>query len=84
MAWNKRVDPVNYMKATAPFTERQKKEAGTFIEENGYAESFDRRFATLSDIKISEILHANVGKNEIKAVSILDGIKASRINVFSF
>lgn len=76
-AWNKRVDPVNYMKTTAPITKRQIEEAKKFVEENGYTESFNRRFATLDDIKVSEILHANVGKGEIKAISIFDSVKST-------
>lgn len=75
--WNKRVDPANYMKATAPITKRQIQEAKTFVEENGYAESFDRRFALMEDIKVSEILHSNVGDGTVKDVSIFDGVKPS-------
>lgn len=76
-SWNKRVDPANYMKASAPITKKQIKEAKLFVEENGYTESFDRRFATIDDIKVSEILHSNVGKGEIKSVSIFDGVKSN-------
>lgn len=76
-AWNKRVDPVNYMKTTAPITKKQIEEAKKFVEENGYIESFDRRFATIDDIKASEILHVNVGKGDIKAVSIFDSVKST-------
>lgn len=76
-AWNKRVDPVNYMKTTAPITKRQIEEAKLFVEENGYTESFDRRFATIDDIKASEILHVNVGSGEIKSVSIFDNVKST-------
>lgn len=76
-SWNKRVDPVNYMKTTAPITKKQIEEAKKFVEENGYEESFSRRFATIEDIKASEILHMNAGKGEIKAVSIFDGVKSS-------
>lgn len=75
--WNKRVDPVNYMKTTAPITKRQIEEAKSFVEENGYTESFDRRFATIDDIKVSEILHSNVGSGEIKTVSIFDTVKST-------
>lgn len=59
--WNKRVDPVNYMKTTAPITKKQIEEAKKFVQENGYEESFDRRFANIDDIKVSEILHSNIG-----------------------
>lgn len=73
--WNKRVDPANYMKATAPITQQMIDNAKSFIAENGYEESFTRRCATMEDIKVSDILHANVGDGKIKPVSILDGIK---------
>ena len=76
-SWNKRVDPVNYMKVSAPITKKQIKEAKEFVEENGYVESFNRRFATIDDIKVSEILHSNVGDGKIKAVSIFDGVKST-------
>lgn len=76
-SWNKRVDPKNYMKVTAPITQKQIKEAKTFVEENGYAESFNRRFATIDDIKVSEILHSNIGEGKIKSVSIFDGVKST-------
>lgn len=76
-SWNKKVDPANYMKATAPITKKQIEEAKNFVEENGYAESFDRRFATIDDIKVSEILHSNVGDSKLKNVSIFDGVKST-------
>lgn len=76
-SWNKRVDPANYMKVTAPITKKQIEEAKKFVEENGYTESFNRRFATIDDIKVSEILHSNVGDGKFKAVSIFDGVKST-------
>lgn len=76
-AWNKRVDPANYMKATAPITKKQIEEAKTFVLQNGYEASFNRRFANIDDIKVSEILHSNVGKDEVKSVSIFDGVKST-------
>lgn len=77
-AWNVRVDPVNYMKATAPISKKQIEEAKKFVEDNGYTESFDRRLATIDDIKVSEILHTNAGDGKIKSVSIFDGVKSSK------
>lgn len=77
LSWNKRVDPKNYMKATAPITEKQIKEAQKFVEEHGYMESFNRRFATLKDINVTEILHTNSGDGKIKTVSIFDSVKAA-------
>lgn len=75
--WNKRVDPANYMKAVAPITKKQIEEAKKFVQDNGYEESFDRRFATIDDIKVSEILHSNVGDGKLKAVSIFDNVKST-------
>jgi hypothetical protein len=63
-AFNKRVDPANYNKATAPITQRQIDNAAQRIEELGYTESFARRFATLEDIDINEILHTNISEKE--------------------
>lgn len=77
-AWNKRVDPANYMKASAPITQRQIKEAQKFVEENGYTESFNRRFVTIDDINVNEILHSNVGDNKIKTASIFDKVQPSQ------
>lgn len=76
-SWNRRVDPANYMKVTAPITQKQIEEAKLFVEDNGYAASFDRRFATIDDIKVSEILHSNVGEGKIKSVSIFDAVKST-------
>lgn len=75
--WNKRVDPANYMKAVAPITETQKKNAQEFVEENGYVESFDRRLAVLEDIKTDEIKHINVGDGSVKKASMFDNVKTS-------
>jgi len=76
-SWNKRVDPVNYMKTVAPITKKQIEEAKKFVEENGYEESFNRRFATIDDIKASEIKHINVGDGKLKTVSIFDNVKST-------
>lgn len=73
--WNKRVDPANYMKVTAPITQRQIEEARKFVEENNYIESFNRRMATIDDIKVSEIKHINSGDGSIKEISMFDAIK---------
>lgn len=76
-SWNKRVDPANYMKVTAPITKKQIAEAKEFVENNGYTESFNRRFAHIDDIKASEILHLNSGDGKIKSVSIFDSVKST-------
>lgn len=72
LAWNKRVDPANFMKATTIYTPKQREDAINFIVENGYKESFDRRFAKLDDINVSEIFHQNVGTGAIKTASMFD------------
>jgi hypothetical protein len=58
--WNRRVDPANYKKAKAPVTQAMKDSFLKFIADNGYTQSFDRRFATPVDINVSEIKHVNV------------------------
>jgi hypothetical protein len=78
--WNKRVDPANYHKATAPITKRQIEEAKKFVEDNGYEPSFKRRFVTIDDIKASEIKYMNDGGGKMKGVSLFDGVKATSDN----
>lgn len=78
--WNKRVDPANFMKATAPITGNQIKMAEDFIIENGYVESFDRRLAVLDDIDVSEIKHVNIGDGKIPSVSLFKDIKATKVS----
>jgi hypothetical protein len=77
-SWNKRVDPANYMKAVAPITENQKKAAREFVEEHGYLDSFDRRFAELADIDVNEIHHTNSGGDEIVTASIFDNVGTTK------
>jgi hypothetical protein len=74
--WNMRIDPANYMKAKAPITQRQIAEAQKFVIDNGYEESFNRRFATLSDIDVSEIRHMNVD-GKAKPVGLFAGVQPS-------
>lgn len=74
-SWNKRVDPVKYHKAKAPITKKQIEEAQKFVEENGYAESFERRLATIDDINVNEIKHIAVGDTTIRAVTVFDKVK---------
>ena len=76
-AWNKRVDPSNYMKAVAPIPELKKNLTRKFVEENGYTESFNRRLATIDDIKASEILHLGSNGVGVKNVSIFDNVKTA-------
>ena len=75
-AFNKMVDPVNYMKATAPITKAQIAQAEKFVEENGYTDSFERRCATIDDIIVSDILHSNMS-SVITKVSIFDKVKST-------
>ena len=76
--WNKRVDPANYMKATAPISKRQIEEAQKFVEENGYTDSFNRRFATIDDINVNDIVHSNIGNGVVKPASIFDKVKPAK------
>lgn len=68
--FNIRVDPTNYGKAKAPITDSMKKEAEKQIIDLGYAESFERRFATIDDINISEIKHTNIDNNAEKPLGL--------------
>ena len=77
-AFNMKVDPANYMKASAPITKKQIEAAQRFVDDNGYTTALQRRCATIEDIMVSDILHSNQDATETKTViSVFDTIKSS-------
>lgn len=73
-SWNQKVDPVNYMKAKAPITQRQIDEAKKFLTDNGYVDSFTRRMATLVDIKSEDIKYLGTSGKSVKVLNVLDNL----------
>jgi len=71
LAWNKRVDPANYMKAVAPISKGQREKANKLVAELGIIESFSRRFARIADINIDEIRFTNANSKS-KAAGLFD------------
>jgi phosphoribosylformylglycinamidine (FGAM) synthase PurS component len=64
-SFNFRVDPVNYQKAkNLEVSQKAKQEAEKKLKDLGYltetSNSFNRRYATIDDINVSEIRHTNV------------------------
>lgn len=57
--YEKIVAPTNYKRPKAIFTKRMLEEAKETISELGYMESLQRRFATLDDITVNNILFSN-------------------------
>lgn len=53
------VTPANYKRPKAIFTKKMLEDAQRTIEELGYMDSLSRRFATLDDISVNNILFAN-------------------------
>lgn len=53
------VAPTNYKRPKPIFTKRMLEEAKKKIEKMGYLDSLDRRFATLDDISVNNILFSN-------------------------
>lgn len=68
--YNYRNDRSNKYKSIKIVTERQKEEAEKTIVELGYENSFERRFATIDDIDVSEIKHSNIDNTVEKPVGL--------------
>ena len=67
-SWNKRVDPANYHKATAPITKRQIAEAQKFVEENGFEDSFNRKLVSGVDLNPISISLGNKSNSFVKEI----------------
>lgn len=69
------VAPANYKRPKAIFTKKMLEDAKKKIEELGYMKSLERRFATLDDISINNILFSN--KDAQRRISGADDVFAS-------
>lgn len=69
------VAPCNYKRPKEIYTKKMLEEAKQKIEELGYMDSLGRRFATLDDIRVNNILFSN--KDSAKKISGLDDIFAA-------
>ena len=79
--WNYRIDPQNYMKVSAPVSQKKIDADIKYMQENGYETSFIRRFAILEDVRIELIKHINNAK---KPVSIFDSVKSASNKAIDF
>ena len=68
--YNKRADPANYAQAKSAVTPKMRQEAEKQIEELGFTESFDKKFATIEDIDVSQIMHSNADNTISKPVGL--------------
>lgn len=67
--------PTNYKRPNAIITDRMIKEAEKTIEELGYAHSLGRRFATVDDITVNNMLF--VDRDTRKAKGLLDELQSN-------
>lgn len=68
--YEKIVAPENYKRPKAIFTKKMLEEAKKTIEELGYIDALNRRYATLDDITVNNILFSN--KDSAKRIAGLD------------
>jgi hypothetical protein len=74
--YEKVVAPANYKRPKPVFSERQREEAKKKVIELGYGDSLSRRFATLDDLTINNVLFRS--RPIITEVDILGGLKATQ------
>ena len=71
------VAPSNYKRPKAVFTKKMLEDAQKTLEDLGYMSSLSRRFATLSDITVNNILFSNRDSaKRIAGASVFDELKA--------
>ena len=79
--YEKIVAPTNYKRPNAIFTKKMLEDAQKTVTELGYMDSLPRRFATLDDITINNILFSN--KDAAKRIEGADDIFASMASEIS-
>ena len=73
-SYQSKVAPTNYKRPTALITKGMIEKARTTIEELGFT-SADRRYATIEDITINNILFAD--RKAKKAMNVFDGLASA-------
>jgi hypothetical protein len=81
--FNMRIDPANYNKAKSPVTPQMIALAEKTIMELGYDNSFERKFATIDDIDVSEIKHSNINNTVEKPVGLFGKAGIPTTNQFN-
>jgi hypothetical protein len=76
-SYEKIVAPTNYKRPQAIFTQKMLDDAKKKIEELGYMNSLGRRFATLDDITVNNILFSNKDAAKRIAGSVFDEMASS-------
>ena len=76
-AYERIVAPANYKRPKAIFTKKMLEDAKKKIEELGYMDSLHRRYATLDDIRVNNILFSNKdAAKRIVGASVFDDMMA--------
>lgn len=83
--YEKIVAPPNYKRPKAIFTKRMIKEAQKTITDLGYLDSLNRRYATIDDITINNILYANRNSKKILSGDIFSELRSeAKSNIKKF
>lgn len=79
LSYRKIVDPLNYKRSKSVFTAKQAEDAKQTVKELGYEESLSRRFATIEDVSVNDIIFSN--RDEAKkmkdVLSVFDDLSAT-------
>ena len=82
--YEKVVAPTNYKRPKAIFTQKMVEDAQKKIVELGYSDSLARRYATLDDITVNNILFANRDVAKEKNLDVFGELKASAAKPMKF
>jgi hypothetical protein len=78
--YEKVVAPTNYKRPKAIFTQKMIEDAQKKIIELGYSDSLSRRFATLDDLTVNNILFSNRDVAKEKNLDVFGELKASAVS----
>lgn len=78
--YEKVVAPTNYKRPKAIFTQKMVEEAQKKITELGYSDSLARRYATLDDITVNNILFSNRDVAKEKNLDVFSDLKSNAVS----
>lgn len=80
-SFESKVAPTNYKRPKSVITKRMVESSMKAIEELGFRESLDRRYATIEDVSVNDVIFVDRSSRELMKDSLMDDLMAETAGV---